>query len=386
MAEKYKVKKSSSSPQIIDDDEEKKSVCCCLSFFCPSEATPLKILLIGTGGCGKSTIMKQINNHSKNKLKGDDKIDRVNAYQYLEAIKLNILTNTCNLVKGMRQIGLEFGNAENESYANEINELHSNLDINEWNRDKRGYADKVISIWNDNGIKQAYARRNEFFLDDSTEYFMHNIDRIIQDSYLPSFADILRVRQPTTEIINHKIKIQDTPILFVDVGGQINEREKWISTFENITSLMFVVSLSDYDLYLSDEELHDANYSKGSRINRLKESLNIFNWVVNRRKLGSNELLFKNTGIILFFNKIDLFDAKIDGNKLKQLCFNDFNPQDVQYQGNKAKEFIKKKFVSCISGGRQAYSHFTCAVDPDCMNVVIDNVKNVITSLIIRSI
>lgn len=33
----------------------------------------------------------------------------------------------------------------------------------------------------------------------------------------------------------------------VDVGGQRSERRKWIHCFENVTSIIFLVALSEYD-------------------------------------------------------------------------------------------------------------------------------------------
>lgn len=32
-----------------------------------------------------------------------------------------------------------------------------------------------------------------------------------------------------------------------DVGGQRSERKKWIHCFENVTSIIFCVALSEYD-------------------------------------------------------------------------------------------------------------------------------------------
>lgn len=52
----------------------------------------------------------------------------------------------------------------------------------------------------------------------------------------------------------------------VDVGGQRSERRKWIHCFENVTSIIFLVALSEYDqiLFESDNEV---------RIVRLKDSI-----------------------------------------------------------------------------------------------------------------
>jgi hypothetical protein len=48
----------------------------------------------------------------------------------------------------------------------------------------------------------------------------------------------------------------------VDVGGQRSERRKWIHCFENVTSIMFLAALSEYDQVLveSDNEVKIAKY------------------------------------------------------------------------------------------------------------------------------
>lgn len=45
----------------------------------------------------------------------------------------------------------------------------------------------------------------------------------------------------------------------VDVGGQRSERRKWIHCFENVTSIIFLVALSEYDqiLFESENEVTD---------------------------------------------------------------------------------------------------------------------------------
>ena len=40
----------------------------------------------------------------------------------------------------------------------------------------------------------------------------------------------------------------------IDVGGQRSERRKWIHSFENVTSVMFLVAISEYDQTLRLEE------------------------------------------------------------------------------------------------------------------------------------
>lgn len=40
----------------------------------------------------------------------------------------------------------------------------------------------------------------------------------------------------------------------VDVGGQRSERRKWIHSFENVISIIFLVALSEYDQILFESE------------------------------------------------------------------------------------------------------------------------------------
>ena len=65
----------------------------------------------------------------------------------------------------------------------------------------------------------------------------------------------------------------------VDVGGQRSERRKWIHCFENVTSIIFLVALSEYDQVLFESEnevkllqFQQTKTSSKSDINRLNRS------------------------------------------------------------------------------------------------------------------
>jgi guanine nucleotide-binding protein G(q) subunit alpha len=47
----------------------------------------------------------------------------------------------------------------------------------------------------------------------------------------------------------------------VDVGGQRSERRKWIHCFENVTSIMFLAALSEYDQVLVESD-NEVKYKK----------------------------------------------------------------------------------------------------------------------------
>ena len=105
----------------------------------------------------------------------------------------------------------------------------------------------------------------------------------------------------------------------VDVGGQRSERRKWIHCFENVTSIIFLVALSEYDqiLFESDNEVrtcHACAHPRSSRSslsrhpatpqNRMEESKALFKTIITYP-------WFQNSSVILFLNKKDLLEEKI---------------------------------------------------------------------------
>ena len=79
-----------------------------------------------------------------------------------------------------------------------------------------------------------------------------------------------------------------------DVGGQRNERRKWIHKFDNVDSMVFVASLSEFDQMLYEDETKP----------RLDESLELWSQIVNSR-------WFQECANFLFLNKKDLFEKKV---------------------------------------------------------------------------
>ncbi len=77
--------------------------------------------------------------------------------------------------------------------------------------------------------------------------------RIASPEYIPTEADVLRARTKTTGIYETRFAMGQLSIHMFDVGGQRSERKKWIHCFENVTSIIFCVALSEYDQVLLEE-------------------------------------------------------------------------------------------------------------------------------------
>ena len=51
--------------------------------------------------------------------------------------------------------------------------------------------------------------------------------------------------------MEHDFVIKKIPFKMVDVGGQRSQRQKWFQCFDGITSILFMVSSSEYDQVLT---------------------------------------------------------------------------------------------------------------------------------------
>uniref|UniRef100_A0AC34GCD5 Uncharacterized protein n=1 Tax=Panagrolaimus sp. ES5 TaxID=591445 RepID=A0AC34GCD5_9BILA len=70
------------------------------------------------------------------------------------------------------------------------------------------YVTYVKDLWDDPGIQEAYDRRREYQLTDSAKYYLSDVKRLAVPDYLPTEQDILRVRVPTTGIIEYPFDLE----------------------------------------------------------------------------------------------------------------------------------------------------------------------------------
>jgi len=185
-------------------------------------------------------------------------------------------------------------------------------------------ATLIKELWKDKGIQETYEQRSQFQLNDSTKYFMDSIDRISQETFLPTTEDILRSRVKTVGAVEEKFEIDNITFRMVDVGGQRAERRKWLPCFSDVTSVLFIVGISEYDQKLRED----------SSQNRMTEAVALFDHVCN-------SAYFQKTNFILFFNKTDLLQEKLDKVDLSILFPTYEGGKDIE----KAKTFIVNRFV-----------------------------------------
>ena len=57
-----------------------------------------------------------------------------------------------------------------------------------------------------------------------------------------------------TLVANSVRQSKELKFELVDVGGQRSERRKWIQCFDNVTAVLFIISLSDFNQVLAEDE------------------------------------------------------------------------------------------------------------------------------------
>lgn len=88
----------------------------------------------------------------------------------------------------------------------------------------------------------------------SLTYYFGSLDRLFDPNYQPHAQDIVHSRARTIGITETTFQLGDSEMLMVDVGGQKSERRKWIHCFQDVTSILFLVSLSGYDQCLVEDK------------------------------------------------------------------------------------------------------------------------------------
>lgn len=207
----------------------------------------------------------------------------------------------------------------------------------------------------------------------------------MQPTYLPTTDDILHSRKITTGIheITFNVKVPKSmgggiqEFRMFDVGGQRDQRNKWLQVFEGIEAVLFIISCADFDQTLREDEQE----------NRLTESIKLFSLVYHNRFLMTS-------GLIVFLNKQDILEQKIRMGKSISKYFPDYEnyrvtPKDgnVFDEAVRTRCYIRQKLMDITKEPprrisqfrrRECFYHFTVATDTNNIRTVFNDVHYLI--------
>mmetsp|Transcript_19068 Transcript_19068/g.30310 ORF Transcript_19068/g.30310 Transcript_19068/m.30310 type:complete len:350 (-) Transcript_19068:455-1504(-) len=291
-----------------------------------------KVLLLGTGESGKSTIFKQM------QILAGVPFEQHEKENFKVVIRRNIVSSMQEILDHAEDQEMKLG-SDLEEYVEIISEADEYLEDG-W-KPELGVA--IEKLWKSEIIRKIFRERGKLQFPDTVASFFNDIKRISSNSFLPKDCDILRARNRTTGIAERNLKIENALFTFVDVGGQRNERKKWIHFFEGITAVMFIAAISEYNQVLYEDE----------KVSRLDEALNEF------EKIANNDT-FAESGMILFLNKIDLLREKLPHVPFKGV-FGYEGPNELK----EVQKYVQKLFISRVKVEKNVYTYFTCGLDTD---------------------
>lgn len=358
------------------------------------EEGKVKLLLLGAGESGKSTIFKQMR-ILYGTARGDDELR-----MYGVVIRHNVIVAVRKLCVHLRNLGLEEELSKEKGIENggskitpkqAYDELIAHLidntasvseeslhngDRNDWvgqspraglaaNNDAKQFLQHVEAIrilWQSNTMKEVWSKRAQVNVIDGHKEYFQDINRISAATFKPTTQDILLARMRTTQVVMERYRIDGIEFEMYDVGGQRSERRKWIDCFDNVDAVIFVAALSEFDQALAEAK----------RTNRMVEALTTFRSVCNNRA-------FANTSIMLFLNKKDIFAEKILYSDIAaQRPFADYAgpPKDFDH----GVLYFIQKFKDCLIDDEfnDSFIHVTCATDTNNMEFVLDSTRTII--------
>ncbi|TKC35752.1 hypothetical protein EI555_015301 [Monodon monoceros] len=157
------------------------------------DARTVKLLLLGAGESGKSTIVKQM------KIIHQDGYSLEECLEFIAIIYGNTLQSILAIVRAMTTLNIQYG-------------------------------------------------------DSARQVYLSDLERLVTPGYVPTEQDVLRSRVKTTGIIETQFSFKDLNFRMFDVGGQRSERKKWIHCFEGVTCIIFIAALSAYDMVLVEDD------------------------------------------------------------------------------------------------------------------------------------
>ncbi|XP_041853559.1 guanine nucleotide-binding protein G(o) subunit alpha-like isoform X2 [Melanotaenia boesemani] len=307
-----------------------------------AEKNVVKILMLESG---KSTVIKQM------KIIYSCGFSKQELISFKPAVLDNLLTSMKIVLQGMGMLRINLANKKNKVHARSI--LSCSQCVGEDQELLPFVARAFFALWADHGVRTAAARGYEFELNDSALYFFENMVRIIGPNYVPTETDVLRVRVRTSGVIETQFQVDETIFRLYDVGGQRSERRKWLSCFDCIHAVLFIVALSSYDMTLLEDP----------QVNRLQESLELFSSICTNT-------VFQKTTLIVFMNKTDLFREKIlhSGRHLR-LYLSCYKGADGDVAA--AAHYITAMFLAGNSRtSKPVYHHFTTATETANIQVI----------------
>ncbi|KAF8816932.1 G-alpha-domain-containing protein [Phlegmacium glaucopus] len=224
--------------------------------------------------------------------------------------------------------------------------------------------DDIKSLWDDDIVKETLVRR-KVRLEDGPGYFINDSDRIARRDYQPTDDDVIRARLRTLGIQEYKFIFDHGRAMgqewrLYDVGGTRSTRGAWYPYFDDVDAIIFLAPISPFDEKLAEDR----------KVNRLEDSYLLWKSVCSCKLLARTQL-------ILFLNKCDLLQAKLQrGVRIRDSVpsFGD-RKNDLQTATKYFQQHFKEISKNHSPVQRPFYVHLTSVIDTRSTAVTLGAVE-----------
>ncbi|KAF1768260.1 hypothetical protein GCK72_000072 [Caenorhabditis remanei] len=238
-----------------------------------------RVFLVGCGGSGKSTLAKQFKT-----VYGLGFSEAETAHFKLLVFK-NTIQTMIHILQAMAQLEIPFEFQASPYDSELVMSAAPQLENIENYAEDVLYAVNRLSL--DQGVKDCFMRRHEYYLNESAEYWLNDLNRIVSIGYIPTVEDILRTYTKTNGVEETDCRFNNWNYTIVDCGN-----ENGMDYFENASSMIYCV---DATCYSQPSEVDSTK-------TRMNDSLAKFNEICNDNSL-------KKLPLVLLFSTEDFIEA-----------------------------------------------------------------------------
>jgi len=346
-----------------------------------------KMLLLGTGSSGKSTLFKQL------KLIFLDGCKETVCLGSSFLIRNNCVLSIVKLLSRSQYLydldpqqnadcHVDLDSDAGHMVVRHIQCVIDNKDVQDMSAERaRLLCESIRYLWSLLSVRSTFRKRHNFSFIENMDFFFSKTKSIFDLNYEPTLEDALKSRARTGGSNHEDIVIRDTAFKIFDAGGQRSERRKWIQMFDGVSVVLFVAALNHYSCVIFEDE----------RKNAMMESLELFDSICNSK-------WFRMSGIVLFLNKKDVFEQRLREGVSLNVCFGDAwkGPDYVKQADEKEDEaefercaqaavsFIHDEYRKLHRSESEIHVHVTTATDQQCVEQVFLDVRRIVLTKVLQ--
>ncbi|KAL0958015.1 hypothetical protein HGRIS_000188 [Hohenbuehelia grisea] len=230
-------------------------------------------------------------------------------------------------------------------------------------------ARDMAHLWSDTWVRDTLKRR-KVRLEEGPGFFLNDLERVTSLKYMPSEDDVLKARLKTVGVSEYRFEMEiaagrdsGTEWRIVDVGGSRSQVATWVPFFDDVDAIIFLAPISGFDQVLSEDRT----------VNRLEDSVLLW------KAVCSNKLL-ANVDLVLFLNKCDLLEAKLNSGIRLAKYVRSYGDRDNDV--DTVSKYLRSKFSAIhreySPNPRKFYAFCTSVTDTATTAGIIASVRDMV--------